>query len=67
MSTAALIQLGLLLLPKVEVGVQQFVAWINSLRTAAKQSGEWTDDMEAIWRAGLLQQDLTPEEIPDAT
>lgn len=66
MPIAEMIALGLELLPKVTVGVSQFVQWLNTLRTAAKQSGEWTDAMEFKWRAGLLAQGLEPEEVPDA-
>lgn len=66
MQTIALIELGLTLLPKVTVGVTQFVAWLNTLRAAAQQSGEWTPEHETQWRAGLLSQQLAPEEIPDA-
>lgn len=65
MTTVALIQLGLALLPTVTTGVTQFVAWINTLRTAAAQSSEWTPELEANYRATLLRHDLTPEELPD--
>jgi hypothetical protein len=61
-----MIVLGLELLPKVTVGVTQFVGWLNTLRAAANQTGEWTEEMQQAWRAGLLAQGLTPEEIPDA-
>lgn len=66
MQTIALLELGLTLLPKVTVGVTDFVNWVNTLRAAAQQSGEWTPEYEAQWRAGLLSQQLAPEEVPDA-
>lgn len=66
MSTIAALEVGLLLLPKVTTGLTQFVAWVNSLRTALQQTGEWTAEYEAAWRAALLSHDLRPEEIPDA-
>ena len=65
MQTIALIELGLVLLPKVTVGVTEFITWLGALRTAAQQSGEWTPAYEAQWRGGLLSQKLEPAEIPD--
>jgi hypothetical protein len=66
MQVIALIELGLTLLPKITVGVVQFVAWLNTLRAAAKQAEVWTPEYEAAWRSGLLSHELKPEEIPDA-
>lgn len=66
MSIIAIIELALTLLPKITVGVQEFITWLNTLRAAAKQSEVWTPEYEAAWRAGLLTHDLRPEEIPDA-
>ena len=65
LSTLTLIELALTLLPKVTVGVTQLVSWISTLRVAAKQDGEWSDEYESAWRAGLLSQNLDPAEIPD--
>lgn len=59
-------QLATLALPKVTVGLTEFVSWLASLRRAAIQSGQWSDAYEAQWREALLTQDLRPEEIPDA-
>lgn len=61
-----LIEIGLTLLPKVTVGVTQFITWLNTLRTAAQQAEIWTAAHEAEWVAGLTTHALRPEEIPDA-
>lgn len=66
MQIIALIELGLTLLPKITVGVAQFVAWLNILRTVAKQAEVWSLDYEAAWVDGLLHHGLRPEEVPDA-
>lgn len=65
MSISALFELALTLLPKVEVGVTEFISWVQSLRAAAQQSGEWTDAQEQAYRAALLDKNIRPEEIPD--
>lgn len=66
MSTAAIIELALVLLPKIEVGITEFVRWINTLRSVAKQNMDWTPEQEAAWRNALLNAGLSPEELPDA-
>lgn len=66
MTTIAALELALIMLPKITVGVTQFVAYIATLKSALQQSGEWTDAFEQQWRAALLSQGLRPEEIPDA-
>jgi hypothetical protein len=65
MPIAAAIQLGLALLPLVETGVTEFIAWIASLRAAALQTGEWTDEQEAAFRASLYAKTKDPAYIPD--
>ena len=64
MGTAAAIQLGLALLPLIEQGVPQFIAWITSLKAAAQQAGEWTDAQEADYRAALLAKTGDPAYQP---
>lgn len=59
-------RLALALLPEIETGVEHFVAWINALRIAAQQTGEWTPDQEAGWRSALTDAKLAPEEVPDS-
>ena len=65
MTTAAIIQLALAILPLVETGVPEFIAWINSLRSAAQQSNEWTPAQEAAYRAALLAKTGDPAYQPD--
>jgi len=66
MQIIALIELALTLLPKITVGVTQFVAWLGVLRATAQQAEVWSPEYEAAWVAGLLAHELRPEEIPDA-
>lgn len=54
MSPAAIAQIALALLPLVQFAVPEFLAFINSLRGAAKQAGEWTDAQETAYRAALF-------------
>jgi hypothetical protein len=65
--TAALALLPIILqyLPQVTVGVEQLIAWINSIRSAASQTGEWTDVLEAQYRASLLATVNDPAWQPD--
>jgi hypothetical protein len=53
MNALALAQVALAILPLVQTGVTEFVNWINALRSAAKQAGEWTDAQEKLYRASL--------------
>lgn len=70
MPAATLAELALALLPLVTTGVQEFIEWINSLRTAAKQADEWTDEQEAAYRRALYAKtgDLAygPDPAPPA-
>ena len=65
MTTAALIQLAIAILPLVETAVPEFIAFINSLRSAAQQSNQWTPDQEAAYRAALLAKTGDPAYQPD--
>lgn len=65
MQAAAILQLLLLLLPSVETGVTELIAWINSIRNSLKQSGEWTDAQEAAYRAALFAKTQDPAYAPD--
>lgn len=65
MTTAAIIQLALALLPLVQTGVPQFIAWIESLKSSAQQTGEWTDEQEAAYRAALFAKTGDPAYAPD--
>ena len=65
MPIAAIIPLALQILPLVETGVPEFIAWIQSLRSAAQQSGEWTDAQETAYRAALWAKTQDPAYQPD--
>ena len=75
MELSAIVQLALAILPLVQNGVTEFVAWITSLRSVAMQSGEWTEEQESAFRAGLFaktkdpayQQDFPSQPPPSAT
>lgn len=62
----ALIPVILQYLPQVTVGVENLIAWIRSIRSAAQQSGEWTDALEAQFRKSLLDSGIDPAYQPDA-
>ena len=61
-----MIALALQLLPLVQAGIPQFIAWIDSLKAAAQQAGEWTDAQEAAYRAALFAKTSNPAYAPDA-
>lgn len=62
----ALLPQILALLPTVEVGVEHLIAWIQSIRTAAKQSGEWTPDLETAFLNSLVAWAGSPALQPDS-
>jgi hypothetical protein len=53
-------------LPTVETGAEHLWSWVMSLRTAAQQSGEWTDEMENNFRAALQACGKDPAYQPDS-
>lgn len=54
------------LLPVITTGVEHFVAWISALRTAAKQSNEWTPEMESAFINSLILRAVSnPAYQPD--
>ena len=66
MATAlALVQILLPLLPSIETGAVQLWNFINSVRSAAQQSGEWTSEIEAAYRAALQATSTDPAYQPD--
>ncbi len=65
MSIVALIPLALQILPLVTTGVTEFIAWIDSLKASAQQSGEWTPQMESDYRAALFAKTSDPAYQPD--
>lgn len=54
MDAASILQLALAILPLVQTGVTEFIKWLNTLRTAVQQTGEWTDEQETAFRAALF-------------
>lgn len=65
MDTATAIQIALALLPLVQTGLTEFIAYIAALRSAAQQAGEWTDAQEAAFRASLFAATQDPAYQPD--
>jgi len=66
MPIASIIALALQILPLVTTAVPEFIAFINSLRSAAQQANEWTPDQEAAYRAALFAKSNDPAYKPDA-
>jgi hypothetical protein len=54
-------------LPMIQTGVTEFIAWLNTLVAAAKQSGEWTPEEDAAYRAALFAKTNDPAYKSDAT
>jgi hypothetical protein len=65
MDATAIMQLAMALLPLVENGVSSFIAWIDSMKSAAQQAGEWTPTQEAAYRAALFAKTQDPAYQPD--
>lgn len=66
MTAAAALQLALVLLPKITIGVDNFIRWIRALRAEAERTGEMTPELRAQFRAGLLAAGVQDFEQPDA-
>jgi hypothetical protein len=54
MPAIALAQVLIPMLPTITTGVEHLIAFIMSVRTAAKQTSEWTDKIESDFRGSLL-------------
>lgn len=52
-------------LPTIETGAEHLWAWVTSVRAAAQQSGEWTDENETQFRAALQAAGKDPAYQPD--
>lgn len=65
MQTAAILQLAIALLPLIQTGVTEFIAWISTIRGALQQSGEWTPELETAYRAALYAKSNDPAYAPD--
>lgn len=65
MTAAQIAQLAISLLPLVQTGVTEFVAWLETLRTAARQTAEWTPDQDAAFTSALYAKTNDPRYQPD--
>lgn len=57
------------ILAAIPIGQSMIVAtinWINSIRTAAQQSGEWTPEAEAAFAAWAVKTLTDPKWLTDA-
>lgn len=62
----ALVQVILPLLPSIEAGAVELWNFINTVHTAAQQTGEWTPELEASYQAALKATATDPAYQPDA-
>lgn len=46
--------------------VAALIAWIQSVRTTAQQSQEWTPELEAAFLSSMAGEALQPEQLTDA-
>lgn len=53
------------LIPSITVGVQHIILWVQSIRSAAQQSGEWTPELENQFIAMLVSTTTNPAWMPD--
>jgi hypothetical protein len=65
MQAAAILQIAMILLPMIQTGIPQLIAWMESLRSAAKQAGEWSDAQDKAYRAALLAKTGDPAYAQD--
>ena len=65
MTAIAIAQIVIQLLPGLETGVTEAIAFINSIRGAAQQSGDWTPAMEAAFEQALIDTGTAPAYQPD--
>jgi hypothetical protein len=54
MNPVTLAQVIIPLLPSIAGDISDLVQWISKVRTAAKQTGEWTEDMDIKFRTCLI-------------
>lgn len=65
MTASVALQLAMALLPSIQHGVEQFIVWMESLRAAAKQSGEWTPEQDEAFRQSIMNKTGNPAYQPD--
>lgn len=61
----ALIPQILAAIPITQTAIIATVNWINSIRTAAQQSGEWTPEAEAAFAAWAISTLTDPKWLTD--
>jgi hypothetical protein len=49
-------------LPTLEVGVEEAIALVTSIRASAQQSGEWTDAQETAFQQSIIAAAKDPEQ-----
>jgi|DewCreStandDraft_4_1066084.scaffolds.fasta_scaffold37355_3 hypothetical protein len=59
-----ILQMVLAALPYVSTGLDKLIAWIQAVRSAAMQSGEWSPADEAAFRAALWARTQDPAYLP---
>lgn len=67
MSAALIAQLAIAALPYVTAGVEDLIKFIEAQRGAAQAAGEWTDEIEASFRAAVFAKTNDPAYAPDKT
>ena len=65
MGIAQALQIALALLPLVTTGINEFIAYINALKGAIQQTGEWTPAQETAYRTALFAKTGDPAYQPD--
>ena len=65
MSALILVQMILPLIPQITTGVAELWKFINTVRTAAQQSAEWTPAMEQQYQDALKATASDPAYQPD--
>jgi hypothetical protein len=60
MTGLALAQIIIPLLPSIEGDISHLIAWISGVRTAAKQTGAWTAELDMKFRTCLLASGQDP-------
>ena len=66
MTAIAVAQAILALMPLITTGTENLVAFIEKVRSAAQQTGEWPPEAEAAYQARILAKADSPAAQPDA-
>ena len=61
----ALLPVILAAIPTITTGVNYLISWVESVRQALKQSGEWTPEMETAFLNSLVATKTDPAYQPD--